>query len=154
MAAAKQKHMARVTVRIPDHSHFKATIPVRVTDLNYGNHLGNDALLSIMHEARMQLLNHFGWSELSIGGASMIMADVAIAYKGEGFYGDVLHINLAFDDLNKYGFDITYHITNQNGKEVARAKTGMLCFNYEQRKLMSLPAEVKAKIETNAGVFL
>ncbi|TPE45368.1 acyl-CoA thioesterase [Pontibacter mangrovi] len=142
--------MARVKVYIPNHTHFTARIPVRVTDLNYGNHLGNDALLSIMHEARMQLLGHFGWSELSIGGASMIMADVAIEYKGEGFYGDVLTIELAFDDLSKYGFDITYHITNQNGKEVARAKTGMLCFNYQERKLMSLPAEVKAKIETKA----
>lgn len=143
--------MARIKVTIPQHKHFTATIPVRVTDLNYGNHLGNDALLSILHEARMQLLNHFGWSELQIGGASMIMADVAIEYKGEGFYGDVLTIDLAFDELNKYGFDITYHVTNQTGKEVARAKTGMLCFNYTDRKLMALPDEVKAKIETKAG---
>ncbi|MFD2513111.1 thioesterase family protein [Pontibacter locisalis] len=142
--------MARVKVDIPEHVHFEATVPVRVTDLNYGNHLGNDALLSIMHEARMQLLGHFGWSELSLAGASMIMADVAIEYKGEGFYGDELTIKLAFNDLNKYGFDITYFILNQNGKEIARAKTGMLCFNYQERKLMSLPAEVKAKIETNA----
>ncbi|NDK56512.1 thioesterase family protein [Pontibacter fetidus] len=143
--------MARIKATIPAHKHFTATIPVRVTDLNYGNHLGNDALLSIMHEARMQLLGNFGWSELQIGGASMIMADVAIEYKGEGFYGDVLTIDLAFDDINKYGFDITYHVLNQNGKEVARAKTGMLCFNYTERKLMPLPDEVKAKIETNAG---
>ena len=143
--------MARIKVTIPQHKHLTATIPVRVTDLNYGNHLGNDALLSILHEARMQLLGHFGWSELQIGGASMIMADVAIEYKGEGFYGHVLTIDMAFDDINKYGFDITYHVTNQNGKEVARAKTGMLCFNYTERKLMALPDEVKAKIETKAG---
>jgi acyl-CoA thioester hydrolase len=142
--------MARIKVTIPERTHFTATIPVRVTDLNYGNHLGNDALLSILHEARMQLLGHFGWSELQIGGASMIMADVAIEYKGEGFYGDVLTINLAFDDISKYGFDITYHVLNQHGKEVARAKTGMLCFNYSERKLMTLPDEVKAKIETKA----
>ncbi|GHA66244.1 acyl-CoA thioesterase [Pontibacter akesuensis] len=142
--------MARIQVYIPDHAHFTTQIPVRVTDLNYGNHLGNDALLSIIHEARMQLLGHFGWSELELAGASMIMADVAIEYKGEGFYGDTLSIKMAFDDLNKYGFDITYHITKQNGKEVARAKTGMLCFNYQERKLMRLPAEVKAKIETKA----
>ncbi len=142
--------MARVQVEIPAHTHFTATIPVRVTDLNYGNHLGNDALLAILHEARMQLLHNFGYSELSIGGASLIMADVAIVYKGEGFYGDILNIHMAFDDINKYGFDITYHVLNQNGKEVARAKTGMLCFNYQERKLMSLPDEVKAKIETKA----
>ncbi|GAB3194192.1 acyl-CoA thioesterase FadM [Pontibacter aydingkolensis] len=142
--------MARIKVTIPEHIHFETTIPVRITDLNYGNHLGNDALLSIIHEARMQLLGHFGWSELNIGGAGMIMADVAIEYKGEGFYGDVLRIKLAFDDISKYGFDITYHIVNQQDKEVARAKTGMLCFDYQNRKLMALPAEVKAKIETKA----
>ncbi|PKV66991.1 acyl-CoA thioesterase [Pontibacter ramchanderi] len=142
--------MPRIKVAIPDHVSFETAIPVRITDLNYGAHLGNDALLSILHEARLQLLKHFGYTELDLGGASLIMADVAIEYKGEGFYGDVLTLKLAFDDVHKYGFDITYHVLNQNGKEVARAKTGMLCFNYQQRKLMALPDEVKARIETNA----
>ncbi|RAU84089.1 acyl-CoA thioesterase [Pontibacter arcticus] len=142
--------MARIEVEIPAHTHFETQIPIRITDLNYGAHLGNDALLSILHEARVQLLAHFGYSELELGGASLIMADVAIAYKGEGFYGDVLTLKLAINDLSKYGFDITYHVLNQNGKEVARAKTGMLCFNYTERKLMSLPAEVKARFETKA----
>lgn len=142
--------MPRIKVAIPDHVSFETAIPVRITDLNYGAHLGNDALLSILHEARLQLLKHFGYTELDLGGASLIMADVAIEYKGEGFYGDVLTLRLAFDDVHKYGFDITYHVLNQNGKEVARAKTGMLCFNYQQRKLMALPNEVKARIETKA----
>ena len=142
--------MARVKVAIPAHTHFEAHIPVRITDLNYGAHLGNDSLLSMLHEARLQLLKHFGYDEMHIGGASLIMADVAISYKGEAFYGDMLYIKMAFDELNRYGFDITYHVLNQDGKEVARAKTGMLCFNYKERKLMALPEEVKAKIETKA----
>ncbi|MBX0333866.1 thioesterase family protein [Pontibacter sp. HSC-14F20] len=142
--------MPRIKVAIPAHVSFETTIPVRITDLNYGAHLGNDALLSILHEARLQLLKHFGYTELDLGGASLIMADVAIEYKGEGFYGDVLTLRLAFGDVHKYGFDITYHVLNQNDKEVARAKTGMLCFNYQQRKLMALPDEVKARIETKA----
>lgn len=140
--------MPRVKLTIPDHVHFEARIPIRITDLNYGAHLGNDALLSILHEARMQLLKHFGYEELSFGGTSLIMADAAISYKGEGFYGDTLYIKMAFDDLNKYGFDVTYHVLNQDGKEVARAKTGMLCFDFEVRKLVPLPAEVRAQIET------
>ena len=142
--------MARVEVNIPAHIHFEANISVRITDMNYGAHLGNDALLSILHEARLQLLNHFGYTEMELGGASLIMADVAINYKGESFYGDTLTIKMAFDDLNKYGFDISYHVLNQDGKEVARAKTGMLCFNYRARKLMSLPDEVRAKVEITA----
>ncbi|MHC2990843.1 esterase [Pontibacter sp. HJ8] len=142
--------MARIKVAIPAHVAFEATIPLRITDLNYGAHLGNDALLSILHEGRLQLLRHLGYTELEMGGASLIMADVAIEYKGEGFYGDILSLRMAFADVNRYGFDITYHVLNQNGKEIARAKTGMLCFNYQERKLMVLPDEVKARIETNA----
>ncbi|GAA4435036.1 thioesterase family protein [Pontibacter saemangeumensis] len=142
--------MARVKVDIPAHVHFEAHIPIRITDLNYGAHLGNDALLSMLHEARLQLLKRFGYDEMNIGGASLIMADVAISYKGEAFYGDTLYIKMAFDELDKYGFDITYHVLNQQGKEVARAKTGMLCFDYKERKLASLPQEVRAKIESNA----
>ena len=142
--------MARVKVEIPAETAFEAHIPVRITDLNYGNHLGNDALLSILHEARVQLLGHFGYTELEMGGAGLIMADVAISYKGESFYGDVLTINMAFADLSKYGFDITYHVLNQHGKEIARAKTGMLCYDYTARKLTALPEEVKAKFDAKA----
>ncbi|WP_187264045.1 acyl-CoA thioesterase [Pontibacter beigongshangensis] len=142
--------MPRVKVAIPADAVFEAHIPVRITDLNYGGHLGNDALLSVLHEARVQLLAHFGYSELELAGTSLIMADVAIEYKGEAFYGDVLTAKMAITDLHKYGFDITYHVLNQQDKEIARAKTGMLCFNYTTRKLAAVPAEVKIKFETNA----
>lgn len=145
--------MPRIRVDIPDFTHFTTSIPVRITDLNYGAHLGNDALLSMLHEARMQLLQSLGYSELNLAGVGLIIADVAIVYKGEAFYGDVLTVKMAFNDLNKYGFDVAYHVLNQQGKEIARAKTGMLCFDYKERKVMSLPDEVKAKIETTARVF-
>ena len=143
--------MARVKVELPQTFPFSTDIKIRVTDLNYGGHMGNDALLSMIHEARMQFLQHYGYSELNLGGASVIMADVAIEYKGEGFYGDVLTVQMAAYDLHKYGFDLGYYITNQNGKEIAKAKTGMLCFNYQERKLMGLPQEVRAKFETKAA---
>ena len=139
--------MPRVKVSLPASFGFAVTIPVRITDLNYGAHLGNDALLSLLHEARVQFLAHFGVAEVDPATQlGFIMADVAIEYKGEAFYGDVLHIGLAANDLNKYGFDIVYHVKSQTGKEIARAKTGLLCFDYATRKLRSLPPELAAKL--------
>ena len=142
--------MARLKLSLPETFSFSTTLPVRITDLNYGGHVGNDTILTLLHEARVHYLQHMGFSELDLAGVSLIMADVAIEYKGEGFYGDILSLRMAFADVHKYGFDITYHVLNQHGKEIARAKTGMLCFNYQERKLMALPDEVKAQIETNA----
>ena len=49
-------------------------------------------------------------------------------------------------DPSKYGFDVVYHVHNQVGKEVARAKTGMLCFDYNTHKLRLLPAELAAQV--------
>ncbi|AMR28055.1 esterase [Hymenobacter psoromatis] len=139
--------MPRVKVSLPASFGFAVTIPVRITDLNYGAHLGNDALLSLLHEARVQFLAHLGAAEFDPASQlGFILVDVAIEYKAEAFYGDVLTIELAANDPNKYGFDIVYHVKNQTGKEIARAKTGMLCFNYNTRKLRSLPSPLAAKV--------
>ncbi|WP_223653344.1 thioesterase family protein [Hymenobacter psoromatis] len=139
--------MPRVKVSLPASFGFAVTLPVRITDLNYGAHLGNDALLSLLHEARVQFLAHLGAVEFdSATKLGFIMVDVAIEYKAEAFYGDVLTIRLAVNDLNKYGFDIVYLVENQAGREVARAKTGMLCFDYNTRKLRPLPPELAAKV--------
>ena len=139
--------MARVKVSLPESFGFAVAIPVRITDLNYGAHLGNDALLSILHEARVQFLASLGAAEFEPASQlGFIMVDVAIEYKGEAFHGDVLHIALAANDPNKYGFDIVYHVKNQVGKEIARAKTGMLCFDYNTRKLRPLAPELAAHL--------
>ena len=139
--------MPRVKVSLPASFGFTTALPVRITDLNYGAHLGNDALLSLLHEARVQFLAHLGTAEFDPATKlGFIMADVAIEYKGEAFYGDVLTIRMAADDLNKYGFDLMYLVENQGGREVARAKTGMLCFDYTTRKLRALPPELATRV--------
>ena len=139
--------MARVKIALPAAFLFTTTLPVRITDLNYGAHLGNDALLSLLHEARMQFLASLGEKELNAATQlGFIMADVAVEYKAEAFYGDVLRIEVGVNDLNKYGFDLVYQVKNQAGKEIARAKTGMLAFDYTIRKLRALPAELAGRL--------
>lgn len=140
--------MARIKIDLPAKFTFQTELPIRITDLNYGGHLGNDALLSLLHEARVRYLTSHEYSELDFGGAGLIINDVGIVYKGEGFYGDVLTMQVQATDFNKYGFDLVYRLTNQNGKEVAHAKTGMLCFDYSARKLQTVPVEARERLET------
>ena len=140
--------MPRIKVALPESFPFTTEVPVRITDLNYGGHLGNDALLGILHEARVQFLRSLGVANDfdPITKLGLIMVDAAVEYKGEAFHGDVLRIALATTDPGKYGFDVVYHVHNQNGREVARAKTGMLCFDYNTRKLRLLPEELAARL--------
>jgi acyl-CoA thioester hydrolase len=131
--------MARVKINFPEIAPvFCTKIPVRITDINYGNHLGNDALLSIIHEARMQMLHSFGYTELNIDGIGLIMADVMIAYKNEAFYGDVLEIVIYADEITGRSFDLLYKIRvlrEDSAIDIAHAKTGMICFDYALRKI-------------------
>jgi acyl-CoA thioester hydrolase len=141
--------MARIKLEMPENYMFSTHLKVRISDVNYGGHTGNDAILSFIHEARLQFFQSFGWSELDLGGVSTIMADVAIVYKNESFHADELEILVTPSDLNKYGFDLFYLIKNKkNGKEIANAKTGIVCFSYETHKIASLPDAVKALFET------
>ena len=60
--------MARIKIELPEIFSFTTTIPIRITDLNYGGHVGNDTILSIIHEARMQFLKNAGYTELDLEG--------------------------------------------------------------------------------------
>jgi acyl-CoA thioester hydrolase len=132
--------MARVKIDLPENPVYAATVPVRITDLNYGGHVGNDTLLSILHEARVQFLTHFGFTEHNIGGKGIIMSDAVIVYKAEIFYGTTLTIEIGIADLHAHGADITYRVMDGE-KEVARAKTGIVFFDYERRKIAQTPQE-------------
>lgn len=122
-------------------------IPVRIGDINYGGHVGNDAILSVMQEARMQWLAGAGLSELQAGGHGMIMSDAMVAYRGESFYGDVLEVSLYAEVQSPRSFDLLYRISVQRaGVEclIAEAKSGMVCFDYASRKVVSMMEPMKA----------
>ena len=140
--------MPRIRIELPEKFFFKTEIPIRITDINYGGHLGNDSILSIIHEARLRFLIHNGYSESNIEGIGIIMTDVAIQYKSEGFYGDELLVELTVTDFTSIGCDIVYRLSNKNSKkEIALAKTGIVFFDYEKRKAAPVPLEFKKKIE-------
>lgn len=140
--------MARIKIELPKKFSFQTEIPIRITDINYGGHLGNDSLLSIIHEARVRFLKHLGYSESDVEGTGIIMNDAAIQYKSEGFYGDDLLIEVGVMDFSKIGCDIVYRITNMDSKkEIAFAKTGIVFFDYKNKKVVPVPEEFKSKAE-------
>lgn len=141
--------MSRIKIDLPEKFQFTTQIPVRITDLNYGSHLGNDSVLSIIHEARVQYLTSLGYSELDLAGVGLIMADVAIEFLQEAFYGDIIQASIAAGDIKRVSFDLFYLLEiTRNGKTtpIAKAKTGMVCYDYKQKKVTSLPEEAAEKL--------
>jgi acyl-CoA thioester hydrolase len=145
--------MARIKIELPKDFPFSCQIPVRITDINYGGHAGNDTVLSIIHEARMQFLKNMGYSEMEFAGVGMIMSYVAIEFKNELFYGDVVIASVAVGEISKIGFDLLYKLetlrplNDEKKVLIATAKTGMICYNYEKKKIVSIPAEALLKLK-------
>ena len=138
--------MARIKIDLPEKFSFTISIPVRITDINYGGHAGNDTILSLIHEARMQFLKSYGYEELKFEGVGMIMADVGIEFKNELFYGDVVIASVTIMEFSKVSFDIYYKLEKEvRGKKtlVAIAKTGMVCYDYTNKKIVAIPDNAK-----------
>lgn len=131
----------------PTQYNFSTIIPIRITDINYGNHLGNDSFLALIHEARVQYLNSVGLSELNFAGVGLIMRDVQIEFKSELFYGDKVKVEVAADHFSKASFDIYYRMLHSvTNSLVAHARTGMVCFNYSAKKVTAIPEEARAAL--------
>ncbi len=126
------------------------TLPVRIGDINYGGHLGNDKFLLYAQEARVQLLQQLGFTELDCGGHSLIMADAEIAFKAEVFWGEVLEIKLFAAGATGSGFSLycLFEKTDTAGekKVAAQVRTGMVAFDYAARKVVPLSEKLRAAL--------
>lgn len=141
--------MAKVIIDFPLKFNFSTKTYVRISDVNYGGHVGNDVILSYMHEARVRFLKAHGYGELDLAGVGIIMNDVAVVYKGELFHGDKINIEVGLNDFSSVGFDMIYRITEiSSGKEIALGKTGIVCFDYQKRKVSRIPEGVKDKLQS------
>jgi acyl-CoA thioesterase FadM len=141
--------MNRVKIDLPEQFPFSTIIPIRITDLNYGGHVGNDSFLSLVHEARQQFLNYHGYGELEFAGVGLIMSDAAIEFKSEFNFKDQVQISVAATNFTRIGFDLYYkmEILNPFGNTlVGKVKTGMLCYDYSLKKVVSVPENAKEKL--------
>ena len=120
--------MARIELRLPQSLPFTTEIDVRVTDMNYGSHLGNDAMLSLIHEARWRFFRSNGMTEGDVCGARLVLADAAIVYKKEAFAGDRLRFEVGV-------FDVAL---------VAEAKTGLVFLDPASGRPIAVPDRIRA----------
>ena len=135
--------MPRVKIDLPEKFlSISIKIPVRITDINYGDHVGNDSLVAIIHEARMQLLQLHGFTELDIEGVGLIMSDLFVEFKNESFYNDIIDVKIGSSNISKVSFELYYQLTalrNNNEIIIANAKTTMVCYDYGLKKVAALP---------------
>jgi len=127
---------------------FKTTFQVRIGDINYGGHLGNEQYLLLFHDARLKFLNANGFSEMDIGeNVGLIMSEGHVNYKAEVFYGDELTVGVTISEIIKIRFRIDYVVERaRDQKVVATGYTWMVAFDYHRRKVSKIPTSFLVKM--------
>ncbi len=137
----------RLEIPVPETEPFITRIPVRIGDMNYGGHLGNDRYLSVIHEARVQWLNHFGYTELDIEGVGLVMNEAALQYKAEVFYPDTLICHIYCDEIGRAGFRLAYTLISEaSGTIAVLAQTGQVFYDYKNKKIARTPALFRRRV--------
>lgn len=132
--------MPRIVIDLPARFVFSTEISVYISHINYGHHLDNAALLSLVSEARVRFFRVMGYTELDVEGVGIIVADAAVQYRSESHHGDILIFEMTANDFNKYGCDIIWKVTEkEGGREVARGKTGIIFFDYATKTKALVP---------------
>jgi len=126
-------------VKLPSYE-FTHDITVRKTDINYAGHLGNEALLGLVHEARGKFLDHLGFNtalgkENKVG---LIIADIAVNFEAEAFAGDSLIIDCQIEELGEKSFRL-FHRIRRNQQLIALVESGLVAFDYQISQAVPLP---------------
>lgn len=103
--------MARILFDLPERFGFTTELQVYISHVNYGGHLDNAQLLSLVSEARMRFFQSLGYTEGDVAGLAIVVGDMLAQYKSEAFHGETLRVQMTPRDFNRYGCDLVFCMT-------------------------------------------
>lgn len=134
--------MPKVKIQKQKKYPLKQELTIRVSDLNYGAHLAYDRVLTLAHQARIELFATWNVTEIDLGDqkTGLVVGDVLVNYLGEGFINDKLCIETAVVEIGSIAFRFNHRFTNADtGKEIAMVEIGFVGFDYNRRMPGRLP---------------
>ena len=136
-----------------DEFKFSYSLDVRIGDVNYGNHVGNEAFVLYFQEARIRYLNQFQCSEMDLGdGAGIVLTKVYCEIKSESFYQDRLIVYVQVSEIKKIRFIMNYKIIRESdNKLIATGYSEQTAFDYNKRKPVQVPVSFKNNVERFEG---
>lgn len=120
--------------------NFSVPLAVRVSELNYGAHVGYQHFLTYFQEARIAYLKQWEYTELDIEGTGMIVAEANCRYQQELFMGDSIVVGCRISEIKTKRFTFQYCI-ERHGKPCAKGYTHNMCYDYDAKKVIGLPVE-------------
>ncbi|MCO5232772.1 MAG: thioesterase family protein [Chitinophagales bacterium] len=133
--------MKKEKIFFPETTLWRTRKVIAEQDINFAQHMGNERILVWADEIRTQFLTHIGWDiQCASDKIGIIVANHTIVYQSEGFLGDEILIEVGIDYLKECSFDMIIRCRKEGAqKNMVIIRTGIVCFNYEQREIVRVP---------------
>lgn len=139
--------MPRIQYDLPESFVFSTELSIYTSHINWGGHLDNAQLLSLVGEARSRFFLWLDYEERRVEDCSIVIGDALVQYKSEALYGETMLVHLAVTDFNRYGFDMAFQMTDKaTGREVARGKQGVVFIGLADKKISPLPEAFRQRL--------
>ncbi len=134
--------MNKLNIEDFENEKYRYQTFVRVGDLNYGNHLAHDKLITIIHDARVCFFKEHQLSEINLENTfTILLSSLTINYLAQGFLGDIITVRIFINEIKKTSFKMNYKVSNQNFI-IALCSTTLVCYNDIDRRLDKIPAKL------------
>lgn len=126
---------------------FYLDYTVHISDINYGGHVANSAVLNFFQDARIAFLKYLGdFSEMDVGGCGLIQPEAYVKYKAEMFHNDALKIRVRVGEIKRSSFELCY-VIERDGDITAEGRTPLVCFDYARKKPCRMPQQFREALE-------
>ncbi len=117
---------------------FSITLTVRAGEVNYGGHVGFQQFLTYFQEAHIAYFRQWGYSELDIEGAGIIVGEANCRYMRELLLQDTIEVGCRISELRSKRFTFQYRI-ERDRSVCAEGHTHIFCFDYTAKRVIPLP---------------
>ncbi|WP_016853697.1 acyl-CoA thioesterase [Halomonas smyrnensis] len=140
--------MERVKLEFPEadilHRH---PLSVRITDMNYGRHLGHDAVVSLMHEARVHALAARSLAEGDMAGYPCVAADLAVQYQAESRWPEALEVDTAIPAPGRRAIAVYHRIRRlADDRPVATGRINLMLVDPATGRPVAVPDLVRERL--------
>lgn len=140
--------MARITYPVPEKMGFATELQVYIGHVNYGGHLDNALLLTLVSEARMRFFQALGHTESNVAGLPIVVGDMLAQYLSEAFHGERLRVEMTPADLARCSFDLAWRVTEiTQNRPVAQGKSGIVFIDPQTHRAAPIPPAVREQLQ-------
>jgi acyl-CoA thioester hydrolase len=128
---------------------FRHSLDVRFRDCDPMGHVNNAVYLTYLEQARFAHWREvwgINFERLPDDTPGVILARAEIDYRRPAKYGDVLEIRIGLEKIGRTSFTYSYEVIDQDGREVAHARTVLVMYDYTTAKPAPISDALRSKL--------